>query len=283
MRYSIRVNKRQREHFPLLLRSVGIDHLQEPIRRPHGFPVWQIFYGVSGIGEFFADGLRTVMRPGQIAILPPNIRHGYRSLGGDWVLHYLGFDGLLCPRLMAFLGLSEAGVYIPANPESFLSRLYSLKKQAADTSPSHISCSIELYAMVLELSEGLRHLPSIHAAEGEGLEKEMILYLENHYSEDISLDILSTRFRRTPEYLCSIFREAAGETILHYLRRIRIHHAKLLLMERPDASLREISEACGFHSLSYFGKVFREATGFTPQGYRLGAAWQQPSSESPHV
>ena len=47
-------------------------------------------------------------------------------------------------------------------------------------------------------------------------------------------------------------------------------------MERPDAPLREIAEACGFRSLSYFGKVFREATGFTPQGYRLGSAAAEP-------
>ena len=102
------------------------------------------------------------------------------------------------------------------------------------------------------------------------MEKEMILYLEDHYSEDISLDGLAAHFQRTPEYLCSIFKAATGETISHYLRRIRIHRAKVLLMERPDTGLREISEACGFHSVSYFGKVFREATGFTPQGYRLG-------------
>ena len=44
MRFSLRSSRRQRERIPLLLRSVGIDHLQEPIRRPQGFPVWQIFY-----------------------------------------------------------------------------------------------------------------------------------------------------------------------------------------------------------------------------------------------
>ena len=47
-------------------------------------------------------------------------------------------------------------------------------------------------------------------------------------------------------------------------------------MEQPDASLREVCQACGFHSLSYFGKVFREATGFTPQGCRLGAPLEGP-------
>ena len=136
--------------------------------------------------------------------------------------------------------------------------------------------SSALYALLLDLSAGLRHLPDSRYTEAAGMEKEMILYLEDHYGEDISLDMLAAQFRRTPEYLCGIFKAATGETIFRYLRRIRIHRAKVLLMERPDAPLREICEACGFRSLSYFGKVFREATGFTPQGYRLGSAAAEP-------
>ena len=51
MRYSISVTKRQYAKTPLLLRSLGIDHVQDPIYRPAGFPVWQLFYCVSGSGE----------------------------------------------------------------------------------------------------------------------------------------------------------------------------------------------------------------------------------------
>ena len=211
MRYSLSVTRRQSARLPLLLRSVGIDHLQDPILRPGGFPIWQIFYGVSGEGEYYADGVRFVLRPGQIAVLPPHTRHGYRSLGGDWVVHYLGFEGQLCQRLLAILGLSEAGVYAPADPEGFLARLQELTllAKAHEVSQS----STELYALLLGLSEGLARLPESRAHETEGLQKEMILYLEDHYQEDISLDELAAHFRRTPEYLCSIFKAATGETI----------------------------------------------------------------------
>jgi transcriptional regulator GlxA family with amidase domain len=62
---------------------------------------------------------------------------------------------------------------------------------------------------------------------------------------------------------------------MHYLRRIRIHHAKVLLMEAPDAGIKEVSVSCGFNSVSYFGRVFKEITGYTPQGYRLGIKGSQ--------
>ena len=42
-----------------------------------------------------------------------------------------------------------------------------------------------------------------------------------------------------------------------------------ILMEAPDAGIKDISRRCGFNSVSYFGRVLREVTGYTPQGYRL--------------
>ena len=277
MRYSISVTKRQYARIPLLLRSLGIDHGQDPIYRPAGFPVWQLFYGVSGSGEFLLDGWRGVLRPGQAALLAAGEAHSYHSLGGEWVMHYVGFEGKLCQKLMAGLGLGQSGLYSMARPEVLLEHLRRLEGILLQASPdSTLQCSKELYALLLDFSQSLTPLPDSRYTEAAGMEKEMILYLEDHYGEDISLDDLAAHFRRTPEYLCGIFKAATGETISHYLRRIRIHRAKLMLMERPDASLREIAETCGFHSLSYFGKVFREATGFTPQGYRLGARAEEP-------
>ena len=68
-----------------------------------------------------------------------------------------------------------------------------------------------------------------------------------------------------------------GVIAYHRLGKIIIWDAKFLLMGSPDTGLREIAEACGFRSVSYFGKVFREATGFTPQAYRLDAFCVNPS------
>ena len=277
MRYSISVTRRQYARIPLLLRTLGIDHVQAPIYRPAGFPVWQLFYGVSGSGEFLLDGRRGVLRPGQAALLASNEAHSYHSLGGEWVLHYVGFEGRLCQKLMASLGLGQSGLYSLARPELLQAHLQALEQLVlSGQDDSRLQGSKALYSLLLDFSQSLTPLPDSRATEKAGLEKELILYLEDHYAEDVSLDTLSARFRRTPEYLCGVFKAATGDTISHYLRHIRIHRAKVLLMEQPDESLREICQACGFHSLSYFGKVFREATGFTPQGYRLGVAVEEP-------
>ena len=158
MRYSFSVTRRQYARLPLILRSVGIDHDQDPILRPKGFPIWQIFFGVSGEGEFYADGARFVLYPGQLTVLPPHASHGYRSLGGTWVLHYIGFDGLLCQRMMAVLGLSEAGVYEPADGCGFLAHLQTLERMATSPDADPVQRSSALYALLFPLYRPLHFI-----------------------------------------------------------------------------------------------------------------------------
>ena len=47
-----------------------------------------------------------------------------------------------------------------------------------------------------------------------------------------------------------------------------------MVLADSDMSIQEVADSCGFHSASYFGKVFHRTTGYTPQAYRLGI-WQK--------
>lgn len=52
-----------------------------------------------------------------------------------------------------------------------------------------------------------------------------------------------------------------------FLQQYRLRHAQALLLN-SNCSITEIAMNTGFHSSSYFGKVFRRATGMTPLEYR---------------
>lgn len=271
MQYSIYVTRRQAQKAPLIFRAMGVDHEQEPINRPGGFPTWQIFYGVSGSGEFVWEDGRGVLREGQIALLSPGGAHRYESLGGSWVIHYVCFDEELSMKLLSCLGLSQSGIYSLGKRESFLDHLEALRKLALSDGPERcLQGSKEIYSFLTDLGTQLSRLPAGESAEGAGTVREVVLFLEEHYARDLSLEEIAEPFGWTPEYLCSRFREETGGTVMQYLRRVRIHRAKIRLMEDPEASLRQIAEECGFHSPSYFGKVFRESVGCTPQAYRMG-------------
>jgi two-component system, response regulator YesN len=92
-------------------------------------------------------------------------------------------------------------------------------------------------------------------------------YINEHYSEEITLNKLSEVVYVNPMYLSRLFKEKIGENFIDYLTRVRIEHAKRLL---SDLSLRiyDITEMVGYESRKHFGKTFKEVTGFTPKEYR---------------
>ena len=56
-------------------------------------------------------------------------------------------------------------------------------------------------------------------------------------------------------------------TVMDYVLKTRIMMAKELL-SNGLTSVTEISEACGFSSISYFSQAFKNLTGTTPLKYR---------------
>jgi YesN/AraC family two-component response regulator len=92
-------------------------------------------------------------------------------------------------------------------------------------------------------------------------------YINEHYSEEITLTKLSEVVYVNPTYLCRLFKAKSGENYMDYLTRVRIEHAKELL---SDLSLRiyDISDLVGYKSRKYFGKTFKDITNQTPKEYR---------------
>ena len=88
---------------PLLPNLLGVNHLQEPVQRPHGFPVFQWFYCVKGQGEFIINGQRSIISKGQGLLIYPHISHSYKGLTSDWTVHLIGFGGNACTEILQTL------------------------------------------------------------------------------------------------------------------------------------------------------------------------------------
>jgi AraC-like DNA-binding protein len=71
-------------------------------------------------------------------------------------------------------------------------------------------------------------------------------------------------------YFRKLFHAHCGTSPAHWLTTARMEKAKTLLRE-PFLSLEECAKQCGFTSLSYFCRVFRQEVGITPSKYRKQA------------
>ncbi len=100
--------------------------------------------------------------------------------------------------------------------------------------------------------------------------KNVLTYMEEHYSDKVTLNALAISAGLTPKYLCRSFFSLTGKTPMSYLNEYRIECACEML-RGTDKTMLDIAVSCGFSDQSYFVKWFRRLKGSTPREYRLGA------------
>ena len=91
-------------------------------------------------------------------------------------------------------------------------------------------------------------------------------YITEHYTEKISLNTLCFIFGTNKTSLCCEFKKNYGQTIVEYIRTLRVKAAEKMLLEE-DKTVTEISEILGFESVHYFSRIFKQSTGISPSDY----------------
>lgn len=94
-----------------------------------------------------------------------------------------------------------------------------------------------------------------------------IAYIANHYSEELSAEILASAVYLTPDYLSRLFKKSTGKSISQYIRQYRMEKAKDALLHTHKKVI-EIGIQSGYPNYSYFCQSFREYFGSSPEKYR---------------
>ena len=91
--------------------------------------------------------------------------------------------------------------------------------------------------------------------------------LSQIYHGKISYEAFAREMGASRPHLNRRIRYLTGMTITKFLLRLRIFIATTLL-DGTVYPVNLIAERCGMNTPSYFGVVFKKATGMTPEGYR---------------
>ena len=92
-------------------------------------------------------------------------------------------------------------------------------------------------------------------------------YIEKHYKEKFSLNLIAGSLYVNGSYLLRLFKANTGHTLLWYHHHVRCEKAGEFLAD-GRFSISEAGEAVGFASSSHFTHIFKKMTGKTPSEYR---------------
>lgn len=95
---------------------------------------------------------------------------------------------------------------------------------------------------------------------------DVLLYLSEHLTENLSLGDIAERFYISPYHLSHLFKKHLGMTCIDCVHWLRIERAKDLL-QHSGLSIQEVAEASGYANLNSFYTHFKSLTGTTPKAY----------------
>lgn len=126
-----------------------------------------------------------------------------------------------------------------------------------------------------ELRRTMKEIMESLANDGSGqdVNKNYLLiqqckkYIDEHYKEELSLEILAQKFYFNSSYLSNVFKTYAGMSYSEYLTAVRIEKAQALL-QKSSSKVYVIASEVGYSDATYFIKIFKKRVGVSPYKYR---------------
>ena len=92
-------------------------------------------------------------------------------------------------------------------------------------------------------------------------------WMQEHYSDNITIDAIAKEAGISPRHFKRRFRKATGESPLGYLQNLRMEAAKRRLETTLD-NINEITFQIGYEDSSTFRRLFKRYAGISPREYR---------------
>lgn len=225
----------------------------------------------SGVGTLFVNGGYYHLSKGNAFLLYPHVEAWYEAdLTEPWSYFWIGVRGLDAETFFGEAGFNkEKPVRILHQMDNLLLYInkilekqdYSVEQQLSRSAYMHL-----FFANLLRGQQEESHWGS-PVKDRESHSARVRAYLDEHYSEDVSIVALAKEMGIHRAHLFNSFKKDTGYSPKEYLLYIRMQNAKAML-RRSRKSIAEIAYMVGYHDPLSFSKIFRQKIGVSPLQYR---------------
>lgn len=238
----------------------------------HAHGEHEIFMFMEGDSKYVVEDKNYDLSPGDIIIIRKHEMHRiyhnsnkkYRRL----VLMVFPefFSEFNCAEYENVFLSNDSGLGNKINAETVHSSgLYDaflrLKKYSTDFTQLYTPIADSIMIEILHL---INHISMFEKAESSNkVIKGVIHYINNHFTEKITLDALCEKFYVSKYYLCHIFKESTGLTVHEYVKQKRLTLAKDFV--REGKTLTEAALLSGFSDYSSFYRAYMKKNKQNPK------------------
>lgn len=244
----------------------------------HEHPSWELSYVTSGHGLRAMGSRQEHFRPGEVILVPPNLRHCWTFDGEDETIScitVLFHHDLVSILESQFPEMTEVANRFSQITEavsftgSTLTRLQTELTRMDDMSAAgRFAALLGLLVTIAQSDE--QHSVGRQYTETELRLKRIEVYIDCNYNHDINIDSIASHIGMNRSSLCTFFRRHTGMTLIEAVNARRLEVARNLLLRRSDLSIQQVCFESGFKDIPYFFRLFKRAEGITPRMYRHG-------------
>ena len=235
-------------------------------------PSFLIKYCVSGGGILEYDGRSYPVRSGHIFWLDcMKHQHYYTDPSeGSWHIIWVHFFGGECRKYYELFlqqndGRPVVDTGVDESVRSNIEMLVDIYRNANGTLTDDVRAASLLTGIMSSCI--LYADPSTRRGELPAYVQTAREYINCHYAEKISLDILAREISVNKFYLQKLFRKSVGLSPNEYLTTVRLQEAKRLLRS-TDLPISRIAMDVGFGSIGHFIELFKAREQMPPSVYR---------------
>lgn len=233
---------------------------------------------VSGQGEYTVEDRHYTLRAGDILLIGNGQIHRPEFATG---LEYERLIFYISPEFLRKQSTEECDLeklfdgafgHVLRLEERRYQKVFALAEQLeAELKKDSFGKSILGNSLLLQLLVRIgryRDKGQLHKAERQMVSderiKRMLIFMENHLSEELSVESLSDQFFISRYHLMRLFKKETGQSLYDYLTERRLFFARELMRQGVPAT-----ESCfqaGFGSYSSFTRAYGKRFGTTPTG-----------------
>jgi AraC-like DNA-binding protein len=229
------------------------------------FDSFLCIYVKNGCGTILSGKERYEVSRGQIILLDCYQPHTY-EVNQPWETLWMHFDGVQARGYYDAITQGKNLVVTLSSTYRFEKYLTKIYEAFRDSTPvNDATLNNWIVNMMTELL--VSRESTDRSANGSDVIEDVVSYIMEHLSEDVSLEELARKASLSPFYFSRLFKKETGFTPHDYILTTRINHAKFLLLT-SSLSIKDICFQLGFSSESAFCTAFKKKIGETPSEFR---------------
>lgn len=239
-------------------------------RRDHAL----VHHVIRGRGRVRLGRREWTLGPGDSFLYYPHTDLWYEADRTEpWNYLWVGFGGVRLTACLEGAGFDRDRPVLEAGETPVGCLFTGLLEALEDPGPAPGPRALGLAGRLFFLLEALARKapgPSLPPPGGVPYVQEILLFLEQAYSRQITTETVARYAGLERTYCSHLFSTAMGKPLMRYLAELRMEKA-LVLLRTTGMSVRAVGESVGYPDAGAFAKRFRALKGVSPSEVRSGS------------